>query len=176
MRFIKNPWTELIFCIVAVIVAFCLSVSIKLGNKADDVRDSFYISQEADGLIQLCSLADELIPVAENYGLSTRELSAKSKALSDALLSETPDVAVLRPLYDELRSSVETTLNTLSLTGVSRNHSDVVENARQQLAAITAAADSFDYNGTVARFEKSFDKWPENRYARLFGIEYPKPF
>lgn len=176
MKIIKNPWTELVFCIVAVVLAFCLSVSIKLGNKVDGVKESFSGSQEADSLFRLCTLADELVPVAGNYGLRTAELSEQSRALADALSSDEPDVTQLRPLYDELRSTVELTLNTLSLTGVSRNHTGALESFLSELDEITAEVDSADYNGSVTRFEKSFDKWPVNRYANWFGIEYPKYF
>ena len=185
MSLLKKPFFAVLLSVLLVLGATAASVGVKLSNACGDVTDGFYYGVEyarekhpaiADEIRALCSVADGLTVIANNYGIKTTELSEQSAALLKTLNSDGQSVAQLSEQYKLFYSTVKALEEQLHTSALSDRHMAQMQDYSAQIADISAAIAGSGYNDTVREFLQSNDRFPASSFAELFGIDYPAYF
>ena len=86
MNFFKRPFVAVLLSALIVLCSTLVSINVKLESKCDAVSDIFYEGVRISGvdypamaepMKQLCALTDDVILIANNYGIDTGELSQR---------------------------------------------------------------------------------------------------
>ena len=105
---------------------------------------------------QLCTLTDDVILIANNYGIDTGELSQRLDELELAM-QYSGDVYYIGSCYGEFFKALRTVENQLQSTGLSERHQAAMDEYSVQIASCseTIAQGAVGYNERVRSFLKS---------------------
>ena len=185
MKFFKNPIIAILLAIAIILSSTAISVTVKLNSKCNEVIDGFYYGTRVSGqlmksvyynLNDLCELTPNVIAIADNYGISTKELSTKLRELREEISYHNKDIDSIYEEYDAFYSALFAVLLELSDTGLSERHLEYMASASEQISAIRLSIDNSGYNESVRSFYKKFNKFPVKIFAELFDIDYPEFF
>ena len=185
MKFFKNPIVAVLLAIVIIISSTAISITVKLNNKCNEVIDGFYYGTRLNGqlmksvyynLNDLCELTSNVIVIADNYGISTKELSEELKELRAEISYHNDDIDGIYEEYDSFYNALFAVLLELSNTGLSERHLEYMASASDQISAIRSNIENSGYNESVRNFHKKFNKFPVKIFAEIFDIDYPEFF
>lgn len=185
MKFLKKPFVAVLLTIATVLCSTAISINIKLNNKCESIIDEFYEGGIAQGVVfdstygNLCSmyeLAEEIVLVADNYGVDTRELSSSISTLKEALNYKNSDMSEIYSDYSDFYSSLRAVEIELSNIQLSQRHMEYMNSASGQISYLKSCVDNSNYNESLRTFYKKFDRFPVNVFADIFNIDYPEYF
>lgn len=189
MKFFHKKSVALLLTAVAVLASTLLSVNVKFGRLARDVTDVFYLpetDQAGNGVYRgtdshlknLCSYADGLITIANNYGLDTEDVDWDSESLKLSQSYSREDLSYVSYCYNELCQSLDALLDQLHRAELSERDASGVEQYESSIsgaqAVIESAADA--YNDSVRAFRRSYDQFPTSLLADLADVRMPEYF
>ncbi len=185
MKFLKKPFAAVLLSIIIVLCSTVISINVKLNNKCESLIDKFYEGGIEQGFVvdsiygNLCrmyELAEEIVLVADNYGVDTRELSSNINALKETINYKNHDMSEIYSNYSDFYSSLRAVEIELSNIQLSQRHMEYMNSASEQISYLKSCVDDSNYNESVRTFYKKFDRFPVNIFADLFNIEYPEYF
>ena len=182
MKFFKKPFVAFLICVLVVVISSAVTISTKLNNKCEEIIDSFYVSTSSIStsiyadIVKMYELAEEVVVVADNYGVDTRELVKCITDIKDALNFKNPDTSEIYDAYTAFCSSLWTVEVALSDIQLSQRHAEYMNSASTQIYNLKVSVEGSDYNSRVKVFYKRFDRFPVNYFADTFDIEYPEYF
>lgn len=187
MNFFKRPIVAVVLSALIVVCSTLVSVNVKLQGKCDAVSDIFYDGVRISGVEYpamdepmklLCTLTDDVILIANNYGIDTGELSQRLEDLERAMQYSDNDVNYVGSCYGEFFKALRSVENQLQSTGLSERHQVAMDEYSAQIASCseTIAQGAAGYNEKVRSFLKSNDKFPANFWAELTGTLFPGYF
>ena len=189
MKFFRKRSTAVVLTAIAVLTSTLLSVNVKFGDLVRDVTDSFYTQttdMEESGVYRsigshlnnLCSYADGLVTIADNYGLDIEDVDWDLDSLKYAQSYSDEDISYVYYCYSELCSSVDKLVDQLRRTELSERDSSGVE---QYVSSISGARTAVEtaavaYNDSVRAFRREYDRFPTDLLADLAGVNMPEYF
>ena len=181
MKILKHPVIAVLLTILIVFCSTAVSISVKLNNKCESIIDGFYDDKPGATSIysDLCSiheLAGEVMLVAQNYGVDTRELAESIAELKSEIGYRNEDIGDIYSDYTWFYSSLRAVEIELSGIVLSQRHMEYMTAASEQIAQLKTSIDNSDYNDSVRNFYKKFDRFPVNAFADIFDVEYPEYF
>ena len=187
MNFFKRPFVAVVLSALIVVCSTLVSVSVKLESKCDGVNDIFYEGVRISGveypamaepMKQLCALTDDIILIANNYGIDTGELSQRLDDLELAMQYSADDVSYIGSCYGEYFKALRTVENQLQSTGLSERHQAAMDEYSAQIETCSETIDqgAKGYNEKVRSFLKSYDKFPTSFWADVTGTWFPGYF
>lgn len=187
MNFFKRPFVAVVLSALIVLCSTLVSINVKLQSKCDGVSDIFYDGVRISGveypamaepMKQLCALTDDVILIANNYGIDTRELSSFQTDLENGLLYWDWRLDALSERYGAFLKALRTVENQLQSTGLSERHQAAMDEYSAQIASCsgTIAQGAVGYNEKVRSFLKSYDKFPTSFWADVTGTLLPGYF
>lgn len=185
MNFLKKPFVAVLLCVVMVLASTLISVDVKLGKACDNVTYSFYdgvryqgqlLPSIADEIRELCSVTEEMIPIAKNYGIPTDQVSELCEDIKRMINSRDTDIDEVYGVYAVFYPEVKELENQLMSSGLSQHHSEAMPGYSARIAAAKDAVDSARYNENVTEFLDRNDHFPVNLWAELVGAEFPDYF
>ena len=187
MKFFKKPSVALITAILVVYISTMASVNIKLTDKCLDITDGFFDGVRVggvdypatyDSVKELCSVSDEMIIIANNYGINTDELYWAQDGLESAIAYSDDDISYIGWCYDDFIKQLKLVENQLLSTGLSQRHTAAMEEYTAQISAAIEAteANGAAYNETVREFIREYDRFPTSMWANLTDTYFPGYF
>lgn len=185
MKFLKKPFVAAVVCILVVLISSSVSISVKLNRECEKVVDYFYEGNIQGGLVvnsiygeivKMYELAENIVIIADNYGVDTRSLVSDIAELKEVLNYKNPDAGDIYNDFSEFYSNLWAVELELSNTQLSQRHLEYMHSASQEINSLKASIESSDYNSIVRTFYKRFDRFPVNIFAEIFDIEYPEYF
>lgn len=185
MKIFKYPFVAVFTAIFIVLSSTIITSSIKLNNKCEGIIDGFYTgaSQQASlmpsictSLYQLCDVSSDIVAVADNYGVKTKDLSKAITSLRESISYRNTDIRNIYNIYEELYTSLRSVVFELSSKSLSQRHIEYITEATAQIATLKQNIDNAGYNESVKIFYKRFDKFPVKHFAEFFEIDYPELF
>ena len=187
MNFFKRPFVAVVLSALIVVCSTLVSINVKLDSKCDAVSDIFYEGVRISGveypamaepMKQLCALTDDIILIANNYGIDTGALSQRLDALELAMQYSDDDVDYIGSCYGDYFKELRSVENQLQNTGLSERHQAVMDAYSVQIAECsgTIAQGAVGYNEKVRSFLKSYDKFPTSFWADVTGTWFPGYF
>ena len=187
MNFFKRPFVAVLLTVLIVVCSTLVSINVKLESKCDAVSDIFYEGVRISGveypamaepMKQLCALTDDIILIANNYGIDTGELSQRLDALELAMQYSADDVSYIGSCYGEYFKALRSVENQLQSTGLSERHQAAMDAYSAQIAECSGiiAQGAAGYNEKVRSFLKSYDKFPTSFWADVTGAWFPDYF
>lgn len=187
MKFLKRPFVAVVLSLLIVLCSTLVSINVKLQSKCDGVNDIFYKGVRISGVVyppmaepmkQLCALTDDIILIANNYGINTGELSRCLDNLELAIQYSANDVPYIGSCYGEYFKALRSVENQLQSTGLSERHQAAMDGYSSQIASgsETIAQGAAGYNEKVRAFLKSYNKFPTNFWAAVTGTSLPGYF
>ena len=95
MKFFKKPGAAIFLSLLVVYLSTTISINAKLTDKCLDISDGFFVGVRVDGVDyppvydsvkELCSISDEMIIIAKNYGIDTEDLYYAQDWLESAMV------------------------------------------------------------------------------------------
>ena len=187
MNFFKKPFVAVVLSALIVVCSTLVSINVKLKSKCDAVSDIFYegvrISRVeypamAEPMKQLCALTDDVVLIANNYGIDTGELAQRLDELKLAIQYSDNDVNYIGSCYGDFFKALRAVENQLQSTGLSERHQTAMDEYSAQIASCseTISQGAAGYNEKVRSFLKSYDKFPTNFWADVTGTWFPGYF
>ena len=185
MNVFKKPAIAFLVAVLVVICSTTVTTSMKLNNKSEAITEGFYSGVKYQGVLnksiyhalnELCDIATEVIVVADNYGISTKELRSTLDTLRQSISYRNSDIDNIYYCYANFYNSLRNVQIDLSNTGLSQRHIEYMTTATGQIILLKQDIEQSAYNESVAKFYKKFDRFPVNIFANLFEIEYPEYF
>lgn len=185
MDFFKKPFVAILVCILVVVVSSTVSINTKLGNKYNEVIDNFYEGKISNGfvvdsiygnIVNMYELADEIVIVADNYGIDTRQLVSNIANMREKLNFKNTDISEIYEAYTDFYSSLWAVEIELSGIQLSQRHMEYMSSAAEQIYNLKLSIENADYNETVNSFYKKFDRFPARLFIEMFDIGYPDYF
>ena len=187
MNFFKRPFVAVLLTVLIVVCSTLVSINVKLESKCGAVSDIFYEGVRISGveypamaepMKQLCALTDDIILIANNYGIDTGELSQRLDVLELAMQYSADDVNYIGSCYGDYFKSLRSVENQLQSTGLSERHQAAMDeySARIETCSATIAQGAAGYNEKVRSFLKSYDKFPTSFWADVTGAWFPDYF
>lgn len=185
MDFFKKPAVAVILSLIVIFASTLISVSAKLNNKCDKVTDGFYNGVRykgenhdaiAEEISSLCAVADEIVPIASNYGIDTSVLSDSNQRLRTLVSSGSRDIGSVYQVYSEFITALKDVETQLHATGLSRRHEEAMSEYSDEISDCVNDINTACYNDTVREFLRKNDKFPTSNWADLFGISFPEYF
>ena len=134
MNFFKRPFVAVLLTVLIVVCSTLVSINVKLESKCGAVSDIFYEGVRISGveypamaepMKQLCALTDDIILIANNYGIDTGELSQRLDVLELAMQYSADDVNYIGSCYGDY-------FKALSL-----HHSEQAMKAQREVTDVT---------------------------------------
>lgn len=187
MKFFQRPFVAVVLSALIVLCSTLVSVDVKLQNRCDAVNDIFYEGTRVSGteypamaepMKQLCTLTDDVLLIAYNYGIDTGALSQRLDELESAMQYSDNDISYIGYCYGEFFKELRSVELQLQNTGLSERHQLAMDGYSTQIAECSAAITqgAAGYNERVRAFLKSFDKFPTNIWAGATGNWFPGYF
>ncbi len=187
MKFFKKPSVAVFLSILLVYISTMTSISVKLTDKCIDVTDGFYDGVRVEGVDypatydsvkELCSISDEIILIAKNYGIDTEELSYALDGLESAMIYSSEDISYIGWCYDDFIQQLKLVDGQLGNTGLSQRHTAAMEEYSAQMSSALEATEknSAAYNETVRAFIREYDRFPISTWANLTDTYFPGYF
>ena len=187
MKFFKKPGAAIFLSLLVVYLSTTISINAKLTDKCLDISDGFFVGVRVDGVDyppvydsvkELCSISDEMIIIAKNYGIDTEDLYYAQDWLESAMVYSPEEVSYIGSCYEDFIQQLKLVENQLLSTGLSQRHTAAMEEYSPQISAATAAVDenSAAYNETVRQFLREYDKFPTAQWAELTNTSFPGYF
>lgn len=187
MKFLKKPFVAVLLSVLIVLGSTLISIDVKLQRKCDAVNDIFYEGVRISGVEypamaepvkQLCALTDDVILIANNYGIDTGELSRQLNDLELAIQYSTNDVSYIGDCYGGYFKALREVENQLQSTGLSERHQTAMDGYSAQIATCSEliSQGAVGYNEKVRSFLKSYDKFPTDCWASITGAWFPGYF
>ena len=187
MNFFKRPFVAVLLSALIVVCSTLVSINVKLDSKCDAVSDIFYEGVRISGveypamaepIKQLCALTDDVILIANNYGIDTGELSQRLDELKMAMQYSEDNVSYIGSCYGAYFKALRSVENQLQSTGLSERHQAAMDEYSAQIASCsgTIAQGAAGYNEKVRSFLKSYDKFPTSFWADVTGAWFPDYF
>lgn len=185
MSFFKKPFIAVLLCIIVVSVSTPVSICVKLNNKCEKVIDTFYEGGIQNGfivnsiygnIVKMYELADSIVPIADNYGIKTAELSHSIADIKDKVNYKNPDVDEIYDSYTDFYNNLWAVELELSNIQLSQRHLEYMHSASEEVYNLKQAIDNSSYNDTVNAFYKKFEHFPVNVFADIFDVDYPEYF
>lgn len=181
MKLLKKPLFAALLCILIVFTSTVISINVKLNNKCEAIIDSFYegtIQQVPiySNVVQLYEIAEDIILVAENYGIDTRALQSSIQNLRNELNFKNDDFSDIFSAYSSFTKELRSVEIALSSVELSHRHLEYMDAASKDIFELKTAIDASKYNDSVKAFYKKFDRFPTNIFAEIFDIDFPEYF
>lgn len=187
MNFFKRPFVAVVLSALIVLCSTLISIDVKLQRRCDAVSDIFYDGTRISGVAypamaepmkQLCTLTDDVILIAYNYGIDTEMLSRRLNDLELAMQYSDDDVSYIGDCYGEFFKELRSVEIQLQNTGLSERHQLAMDGYSTQIAECSAAITqgAAGYNERVRSFLKSYDKFPTGFWAEVTGTWFPDYF
>ena len=187
MNFFKRPFVAVLLSALIVLCSTLVSINVKLESKCDAVSDIFYEGVRISGvdypamaepMKQLCALTDDIILIANNYGIDTGELSQRLDDLELAMQYSADDVSYIGSCYGEYFKALRIVESQLQSTGLSERHRTAMDeySAQIETCSVTIDQGAKGYNEKVRSFLKSFDKFPTSFWTEVTGTSLPGYF
>lgn len=187
MKFFKKPGVAFVLTVLIVLCATLISINVKLQAKCDSINDIFYDGVKISGteypamstpINELCTIGDEVVLMANNYGLDTTDLSSNLRYLKWSMYYNSDDVNYIGSCYSDYIQALKSTVNELNSTGLSSRHSAALAEYETQIDEYTATVTegAKGYNEAVRNFKKSYDKYPTNVWAAMSNTYFPGYF
>lgn len=187
MNFFKRPYVAVVLSAVIVLCSTLVSINVKLENKCRDVSAIFYDGVRVSGydypamaapIKELCSLTDDIILIANNYGIDTEPLSSALSDLELAMQYSDDDVNYIGSCYSSFFKGLRSVENQLQNTGLSERHQTAMADysVRIEACASSVTEGATGYNEYVRNFLRSYDKFPTDMWADLTGTWFPGYF
>lgn len=187
MKFFKKPSVAVIVTILVVYISTMTSVGVKLTDKCIDVSGGFFDGVRVDGVDypatydsvkELCSICDEIIVIARNYGIDTEELYYAQDGLESAVAYSDDDISYIGWCYDDFIQQLKLVENQLHSTGLSQRHTAAMEEYSSEISAAIEATEKNGaaYNETVREFIREYDRFPISTWANFTGTYFPGYF
>lgn len=186
MSILKKRPVALLIAAALVLASTLISVNVKFGAKCADVADSFYDGVEAarayrqpgigSHLNNLCTYADSVAIILDNYGADVEELSWDSEALKYALGYSREDIPYIYSCYEDLLSTLNAVRYQAQGYPLSERDAESVEDYLSRIDGAVNAIGESDYNGVVREFLRRYDHFPTDLLAEMAGVEMPEAF
>lgn len=187
MNFFKRPFVAVVLSGLVVLCSTLVSINVKLESKCDAVSDIFYEGVRISGveypamaepMKQLCILTDDMILIANNYGIDTGELSQRLDDLELAMQYSDDNISYIGDCYGDFFKALRSVENQLQNTGLSERHQLAVDGYSAQIenCSATITQGAAGYNERVRSFLKSYDKFPTDFWAGVTGTWFPDYF
>ena len=187
MNFFKRPLVAVVLTVLIVVCSTLVSVSVKLESRCSAVSDIFYEGVRISGveypamaepMKQLCALTDDIILIANNYGINTGELSQRLDDLELAMQYSADDVSYIGSCYGDYFKALRSVENQMQSTGLSERHQTVMDeySAQIETCSVTIDQGAKGYDEKLRSFLKSFDKFPTSFWADVTGTWFPGYF
>ena len=180
-KLFRNPVFAVFLTVLLVVGSTLLSADRKLTRACNRVTDGFYSGvkrQPAAGqaIRTLCTDAEQMVIIGDNYGIDTAPLSADTSALKQTLAWDNPDIAAVYAAFDPFYTKLKVLENELNQKDLSDRHTEQMAALSQEIAECRAQIDSSGYNESVSTFLRRNNRFPTRQFAGLFGITYPAYF
>ncbi len=189
MKFFRRKGVALVLSAALVLASTLLSVDVKFGRMAQDVTDVFYNMSptEADNgvyrstashLTNLCSYADGLVTIADNYGLDTEDVDWDSESLRLSQSYSKNELSYVYYCYSDLCSSLDKLIDQMHRAELSERDASGLEQYENSIAGAKAAIETAgnSYNQYVQTFLRQYDHFPTDFLAELAGVDMPEYF
>lgn len=187
MNFFKRPFVAVVLSAVIVLCSTLVSINVKLDSKCRDVNAIFYEGVTVSGydypamaapIKELCTLTDDIILVANNYGIDTEPLAYALDDLELAIQYSDDDVNYIGSCYSDFFKELRAVETQLHNTGLSERHTTAMADYSAQIEECSSAVaeGAAGYNEYVRDFLRSYDKFPTDMWADLTGIWFPGYF
>lgn len=187
MDFFKKRSVAVILAIIIVLCSTLISINVKLEAKCNEVSDIFYDGVKLNGVEypsmatpvkELCSIGDNIITIANNYGIDTSDLSDELRYLRLAMQYSSDDVGYIGSCYSDYIKELKAIDAKLNDIDLSDRHT--VTMAEYQLrieeCTETISQGASGYNEAVRVFLKSYDKYPTDFWAEMTNTYFPTYF
>ena len=180
-KLFQNPVFAVFLTVLLVVGSTLISANLKLTRACERVTDGFYsgVRRQASAgqaIRTLCTDAEQMIIIGDNYGIDTAPLSADTSALKQAVAWDNPDIAAVYAAFDPFYTKLKILENELTHKDLSDRHSEQMAGLSQEIAECRAQIDSSGYNESVSTFLRKNNRFPTRQFAELFGINYPAYF
>ncbi len=185
MGFFKKRTGALLLTAIMVLVSTGVSVNVKLGNKIQAVNESFYEGLYSQGYPQkgigahldnICTYADGLITIANNYDIDTEELEYDTEDLKMGRTYSPYSASYLYYCYDELCGQIDALERLLAARELSERDAEGVEKYLTNINGAKSAIASSSYNEEVRDFLRRYDRFPTDLMAELANLDMPEYF
>lgn len=185
MSTLSKRKVALLLTAVMVVASTLISVDAKLGEKARQVSYGFYDGVYVDGYQQkgigehlknLCSYADGLVTIANNYAIDTEEVSDASQTMKWAMTYDQDDISYQYWCYSELRKTVEVLTRQMEQAELNERDASGLNQYSSNINGAVSAIESSGYNATVREFMRRYDHFPADFLAELAGVDMPEYF
>ena len=182
MNILKNPVIAIFLCVLIVLSSTVISINVKLNKKCQEIVDSFYVAKSNSStsiygdIVSMYELAEDIIVVADNYGIDTGKLTASISSLKNEVNFNNPEIDDIYEAYSAFYNELWDVELKLSEIQLSQRHMEYMNGAAKQVFELKTSIDNAEYNNTVRTFYKRFDRFPVNIFADIFDIDYPEYF
>lgn len=184
MKFLKQPFAAIALSVTVVIASTIASVDVKLTGRCEEVTEEFYSGTRYRGTVQpsiasmineLLGISNQLVPIAENYGIDVTSLDSSGNALRQSL-AKSVSVKQIYESYEFFADSLRQVETKLHAVGLSERHAVTVQELDGCIDSCIGAIESSVYNENVRIFLRSNDRFPASLWAEVLGIDYPEYF
>ena len=176
--------------ILSVLIVFCstlISIGEKLEAKCGDVSAIFFDGVRISGVEypamapavkELCNVADDVILIAENYGIDTAAMAENLEYLELAVQYSSDEVQYIGSCYSDFLNELKAVLNLLDSAGLSQRHTTLMAEYNTVISDCmeTVEQGAAGYNEAVRSFLRSYDKFPSAMWAEMTGTWFPGYF
>ena len=181
-KILSSPVFALVLTIILVIVSLVVNTRVKLGARADAVKELFYETGTeensiADSLRSLCSASDEIILLGIAYDVDDTEKAKETvDGITEILHSHNDHADRLYELYEDLLKKTFAMESVLARKELSNSDADAYILAQHAAAEAKASIDRANYNDAVRDFQKRYHHFPTPQIAAFSGVDFPKLF
>lgn len=185
MKYLKKPVVALLVAVILVFSSTAISVNVKLGKKCDEVIEGFYYGVRYQGILRkpiytcldsLIEYSEEVVLIASNYGLDTREVSSSASELRREISFENHDIGDIYEEYESFYDALYSLMFELSAVELSQRHLELMRKYETEINCCKDDIENSCYNESVRSFYKKFDRFPVNIFAEVFDVDYPDYF
>ncbi|MBR3294065.1 MAG: hypothetical protein IKI69_06560 [Oscillospiraceae bacterium] len=171
---LKKPLIAAILSVLIVLASTLVSVHARLDPICADFRDKFHSSEIPKGLTQYCSYSTEILQLAADAKLQTREAHDSVEALHKALGEDS--AAKLFSRYQKLSAAISDVKASLLRSELSEADRQALERLDAALSSAQTQISESDYNSRTSFLLRkelgSFSCF----VARLCGVRLPEQF
>ena len=184
-KFLQKPVVALLLALLIVVGSTLLSADLKLTRQCEKVINGFYDGVKYDGvqhpsiascLSELCDLAEQMVVIANNYGLETEALTEKTEGLRLSISYRDAFIRLIYSDYSDFNTPLMVLEDALNHTELSDRHSEQMALISEQIAALKSDIASSGYNETVNAFLRRNAHFPTEQLADLLDIDLPELF
>ena len=185
MKLLKKPAVAVILAVLIVVGSTLISADAKLSRQSAKVVNGFYDGVKYGGIVhpsiasclsELCDIADQMVVIANNYGLETEELTESTEDLRLSISYQDAFIRLIYSDYSDFNGPLMVLEDALNHTALSDRHSEQMAAISQRISELKADIAASGYNESVSAFLRRNGRFPTWQFANLFEINLPAAF